>query len=171
MAFPAHKWSEQNYPKRALYYESAFLRFICSSLPTRRPDFPVWQYARELLKLHLPASDWALLARSVCCAPLELNSSAPSFKLSKKLPTGTSFIRNPEILWAFLLLRINLWDFQMSHLPFAAVSVALMLWMTSSPFGLRLVSDFRRISGFPVSPALNDVNKCCWIFVFKVKYS
>lgn len=107
MAFPAHKWSEQNYPKRALYYESAFLRFICSSLPTRRPDFPVWQYARELLKLHLPASDWALLARSVCCAPLELNSSAPSFKLSKKLPTGTSFIRNPEILWAFLLLRIK----------------------------------------------------------------
>lgn len=59
----------------------------------------------------------------------------------------------------------------MSHLPFAAVSVSLMLWITSSPFGLRLVSDFRRISGFPVSPALTDVNKCCWIFVFKVKYS
>lgn len=169
MDFPAHKWSEQNYPKRALYYESAFLRFIGSSLPTRRPDFPVWQYARELFKLHLPASDWALFAKSVCCAPLELNSSAPSFKLSKKRPTGTSFIRNPEILWALLLLWIKC---VLTFVRFSnVVSVALMLWMTSSPFGLRLVSDFRRISGFPVSPALNDVNKCCWSFVFKVKYS
>lgn len=157
MAFPAHKWSKQNYPKRAVYYESAFLRFIGSSLPTRRPDFPVWQYARELLKLHLPASDWALLARSVCCAPLELNSSAPSFKLSKKKhPTGTSFIRNPEILWAFLLLWIKcvLTFVRFSNVTLAirscqciinAMDNILSLW---SKTGFRFQAN-KWLSGFP----------------------